>query len=566
MKKFIKWVSLITIFSVGVVNAQWPNTVEENLIINNYANFPFSALEDGNGGFYFIYGKFSYQNDTIPTNHLWFQHVDKSGHQTLAPKKFADYHDYYDEAKMIRAGDGNILIGMLEKDFLYMDDTRHFFIRTVIQKVDTLGNRLWGNGTYIVQDTLQQLVFDFVASNDGGCYASTVSIDYASRPLPTGYKAIQKISSEGKRLWSDSGVVVYTGKLTNGFEGFSPKIFLSEFNSIIVTNLLNNDDKNNVLKLSENGEIEWELSPRNNYRFLDGIEDYTGGIYTFYSSWVQEYLGLKFSLEGIDKEGNYTFEYPVTFVDSSGVYSKITDVIMGDENVLNIFWRDSRANGDYQTFFQRVEQNGNLIFGQREVEPVPPNIYAYQLIPADSGFMILTGERAVLKLTIDGEQLWGERGVKFAEVQEGCFTFPKLIDNNSGGCIIVWQECRLGIRAKMINKLGELGEIVDDVETTNASVPQYFDVSQNYPNPFNSTTSIEYSVKKPSNVMIRIFNSIGELINSYEREITQPNNYLFEFNAAGLSSGNYFVEFNARDINSSISRSYKQIIKLTLLK
>lgn len=42
--------------------------------------------------------------------------------------------------------------------------------------------------------------------------------------------------------------------------------------------------------------------------------------------------------------------------------------------------------------------------------------------------------------------------------------------------------------------------------------PSDFSLSQNFPNPFNPTTTIEYSVKEPGHVRLRIYNVRGELV------------------------------------------------------
>ncbi|MBM4174664.1 MAG: T9SS type A sorting domain-containing protein [Ignavibacteria bacterium] len=67
-----------------------------------------------------------------------------------------------------------------------------------------------------------------------------------------------------------------------------------------------------------------------------------------------------------------------------------------------------------------------------------------------------------------------------------------------------------------------------------------FSVSQNYPNPFNSRTKIEFFSPEKGFAKIQIFNILGELVISEEKEVINPGRDSFEINASKLSSGSYF--------------------------
>ncbi len=44
------------------------------------------------------------------------------------------------------------------------------------------------------------------------------------------------------------------------------------------------------------------------------------------------------------------------------------------------------------------------------------------------------------------------------------------------------------------------------------NAPSKFTLEQNYPNPFNPSTKIEYSIPQSSQVTLKIFNTLGEEI------------------------------------------------------
>jgi hypothetical protein len=73
-----------------------------------------------------------------------------------------------------------------------------------------------------------------------------------------------------------------------------------------------------------------------------------------------------------------------------------------------------------------------------------------------------------------------------------------------------------------------------------AYAPESNDVSQNFPNPFNPTTTIYYAVKDAGNVMIKIFNSLGQEIQTLVDEQKDAGYHYVEWNATGYPSGVYF--------------------------
>jgi hypothetical protein len=85
-----------------------------------------------------------------------------------------------------------------------------------------------------------------------------------------------------------------------------------------------------------------------------------------------------------------------------------------------------------------------------------------------------------------------------------------------------------------------------------------FNLFQNYPNPFNPSTTINYSLAKPGNVKLTIYNAIGSkeavIINEYK----PAGNYSVKFNGSNLASGIYFYRLESG--NFSLTK------KLTLMK
>ena len=106
-----------------------------------------------------------------------------------------------------------------------------------------------------------------------------------------------------------------------------------------------------------------------------------------------------------------------------------------------------------------------------------------------------------------------------------------------------------------------LTAIKDDRE-----IPKLFFLSQNYPNPWNPSTKIQYSVPQSSNVNIKVFDILGNEIETLVNEEKPAGTYELTWNASNLPSGVYFSQLKAVDPSTSSGQSFVQIKKMLLLK
>jgi hypothetical protein len=89
-----------------------------------------------------------------------------------------------------------------------------------------------------------------------------------------------------------------------------------------------------------------------------------------------------------------------------------------------------------------------------------------------------------------------------------------------------------------------LSEIVTSVEEE-TNQPTDFILSQNYPNPFNPNTTFRYSIPQTSNVVIKVFDVLGNEIETLVNEEKPVGTYEITWNATNLSSGIYFYQLRA---------------------
>lgn len=68
-----------------------------------------------------------------------------------------------------------------------------------------------------------------------------------------------------------------------------------------------------------------------------------------------------------------------------------------------------------------------------------------------------------------------------------------------------------------------------------------------YPNPFNETANIEFSLIKDENVVLNVYNMLGEKVYSVNNGTMSQGEHMIQLNGANLSSGLYMVSLTAGD-------------------
>ena len=85
-----------------------------------------------------------------------------------------------------------------------------------------------------------------------------------------------------------------------------------------------------------------------------------------------------------------------------------------------------------------------------------------------------------------------------------------------------------------------------------------FNLKQNYPNPFNPKTKIQFAVKKPGRVVLKVYDLLGREIAKLVNEHYQAGKYQLKFDGSGLPSGIYFYKIQIGD--------YQAVKKMVLLE
>ncbi len=77
-----------------------------------------------------------------------------------------------------------------------------------------------------------------------------------------------------------------------------------------------------------------------------------------------------------------------------------------------------------------------------------------------------------------------------------------------------------------------------------------FDLSQNYPNPFNPSTQIDFSIPQQSNVQLKVYNTLGQLVATLVNGNLSAGSHSVTFDARNLASGLYIYRLSAGNFTS----------------
>lgn len=106
---------------------------------------------------------------------------------------------------------------------------------------------------------------------------------------------------------------------------------------------------------------------------------------------------------------------------------------------------------------------------------------------------------------------------------------------------------------------------IDDEMLTDSIVESPFDYSlhQNYPNPFNPKTTLSFSLKERSKIVLEVFNVNGQMVERVTDSHFEPGTYSYRWYDDDLSSGVYIYRIRANSLESKkVFSDSKMMMKL----
>jgi len=96
-------------------------------------------------------------------------------------------------------------------------------------------------------------------------------------------------------------------------------------------------------------------------------------------------------------------------------------------------------------------------------------------------------------------------------------------------------------------------------------LPKEYCLEYNYPNPFNPVTTLKYGLPLASNVKLKIYNTLGQIVVILVDEIQEAGYKSVNWNSSNIASGVYFYRLEATSL-SNPSKMFTQVRKMIFLK
>lgn len=163
------------------------------------------------------------------------------------------------------------------------------------------------------------------------------------------------------------------------------------------------------------------------------------------------------------------------------------------------------------------------------------------------------------KIDNSGQILWDSSGVPICQKP---FVFvdivrPLLTSDMQGGAIITWIDYRKGAGVDVdcyAQRVYSDGNVGGDTMT---SIRTYFPtdntgihIDSAYPNPFNNLVTFTFTINKPQDLEITVYNIQGQRIKTWATDRFQAGKHIIQWNGTNqtgkeVSSGIYFVRLTA---------------------
>jgi photosystem II stability/assembly factor-like uncharacterized protein len=367
----------------------------------------------------------------------------------------------------------------------------------------------------------------------------------------------------------DLGTVLMT---TNGGKNWSPKIINTNdrLNGVRFINSKTGwiTGNNGILFRTINGGINWNQQNIGTVKSLNAIY-----FINSYTGWIVGDSGTIFKT--IDRGKNWGLQsssissviYSVFFIDSNTGWISydggVSKTINGgknwiSKNILARTWRSiyfinpltGWVSGSVYSLFKTTDG------GESWSKPLPPNMTGdngdsppatytsvYFLNENTGWFTSSHSFGGTINKTLDGGISWGT-------------DFPTTKDEKLSS-IFFYNTC-LGWA------VGENGTILHTFKSDLSDNPDYknttrkYSLLQNYPNPFNPVTIIRYQVAANSNVNLKVYDILGNEVETLVNEKQNPGIYEVTFDGSKLTNGIYFYRIQAGEFN--------QVKKMILLK
>jgi len=143
-------------------------------------------------------------------------------------------------------------------------------------------------------------------------------------------------------------------------------------------------------------------------------------------------------------------------------------------------------------------------------------------------------------------------------VLKGSYGSPTFLSTNAGtsfqntslgggcgaGIIVPERGYLISMQCSGLFKMNITYSVITDINVNiNTSViPDNYNLYQNYPNPFNPSTNIKFDLPNSGNVSLKVYDQLGNEVNSLVNGFKNAGTYEVSFNAIEFASGVYYYK------------------------
>src|SRR3972149_1152041 len=269
MKTLTIKIILFTIICYASPYSQWSNDPYVNTRVSDWGVRP-KICGDGTGGAFIGFNNFSYDSTLIYLQRITFDGYLKFTESIV----FSEGGNFNSVRSLINSDSTKTIVGYIS-GIEYRDSNNTLIIlnEPYAQRFDSNGNKLWGDsGLKLRTDTIQFLTsfYKLASDNQGGVhcfwgFATQGGGSYSNKLY------IQHISSEGKRLWGDNGIMV-ADSVFNPFQMW----MVSDYSGGIILQYHQYQQEYYLQRYDSTGTLDWTLIT--DMRYPSAVSDGQGGV------------------------------------------------------------------------------------------------------------------------------------------------------------------------------------------------------------------------------------------------------------------------------------------------
>jgi hypothetical protein len=534
MKKYLQLTICSILLLNGMLFSQW-STDPNNTLIVGYGLDP-HICSDSAGGCYITY---DYDNIYYPRK-LGLERLDRYGYKPWGILKQiqGEFPQQY-KAQIVEDGEGGVIVSYTDQ----YEGSPNIIYNVRVQRIDSSGNFLWGQtGVRVTLEGINNSQQKIVSDGHGGAVVEW--INHLAE-----YK-INRISSEGQRMWGDSGIVLGT----NGY--YDPVELIRTTNNKYVAN----SERNVYRYIDENGNIFCTINVTLGYI----IPDDEGGIILSGRVWTG--MIPKLVAQRKDSLGNNLWQEPYVEIADS-LYTNSPINVKEINRYYYYYWYGTKNGIELVVQYQALRPDGSLLFseGSQLISNYPVDALIGGMLPSDSGTVVMIWQDyrqddGVFGQRLDtlGNKLWNSNDVS---LYTGTFADLLITSDSNGGAIgLGWHQYDFSLRAFKVSKYGNLGEIVVPVELLSFS-GEVIDKKVN----LNWTTATEtnnrgFEIQRSTIVESKnkVWKEIGFVPGS--GTTTDPKSYSFIDH--NIETGIY--QYRLKQIDFDGSFKYSNVVEVTV--